>query len=150
MLIKRRNGEVSIIHKKEENIRKPTILTDERFNSFSKLCSKFINFLPKEFPKIDKESFKKSLIIETRILDHNEFVIKNTVQKLGDGWGHIIFCSNENYDHIKSISDSIGDIEIFILEDDIKTQNDYNNLLLNIEFWEKIKCEKVYHIYYRI
>jgi hypothetical protein len=110
---------------------------------FIKKCSYLTNILPKDFPIIDKDSSKKSLLIETRNLDHNEFVIKNTIQKLGDGWGHIIYCHEKNHNQIKSICDNIStDIEIRLLDFEL-TRNSYNNLLLDINFWNEINCEKV-------
>ena len=70
-------------------------------------------------------------------------MIKNTIQKLGDGWGHIIYCHENNHKQIKSICDEISpDIEIRLVEKDLD-RNDYNNLLLDINFWNEIDCEKV-------
>ena len=110
---------------------------------FIDLCKNLEKYLSEEFPRINKESSKKSLIIETRILPHTGFVIKNTIQKLGDGWGHIIYCHLNNYDQIKSICSSISsEIEIRVLEKEL-TRNSYNSLLLDIEFWNDIDCEKV-------
>jgi teichuronic acid biosynthesis glycosyltransferase TuaG len=113
------------------------------FNDFIDICYDLIKFLPSVFPIIDKNSHKKSLLIETRELKHNEFVIKNTIQKLGDGWGHIIYCHHDNYNQIKNICDSINpNIEIRLLKKKLN-RNDYNDLLLDINFWNEIKCEKV-------
>jgi hypothetical protein len=110
---------------------------------FKSMCKSLIPFLPKEFPIIDKNSYKKSLLVETRELEHNEFVIKNTIQKLGDGWGHIIYCHNNNYNQIKLICDGISsDIEIRLLDFEL-TRNTYNNLCLDINFWNEIDCKKV-------
>lgn len=99
--------------------------------------------LEKKFPNINKSSYKKSLLVETRELNHNEFVIKNTIQKLGDDWGHIIYCHENNYDQIKSICDDISkNIEIRLLDFELN-RNSYNNLCLDINFWNEIDCEKV-------
>jgi hypothetical protein len=112
-------------------------------DNFIKKCVELIDYLPKEFPIIDKKSKKKSLLVETRKLDHNEFVIKNTIQKLGDGWGHIIYCHKNNYNQIKSICKDISeDIEIRLLDFEL-TRDSYNNLCLDINFWREIDCEKV-------
>jgi len=110
---------------------------------FKSICKSLIPFLPKEFPIVDKKSKKKSLLVEGRELEHNEFIIKNTIQKLGDGWGHIIYCSKNNIEQIKSICNDISeDIEIRLLDIEI-TRNYYNNLLLDINFWGEIDCKKV-------
>ena len=111
--------------------------------TFIDICKNLIKFLPVEFPIINKNSKKKSLIVETRVLPHTEFVIKNTIQKLGDGWGHIIYCHVNNYNQIRSICDAISsEIEIRLLEKEL-TRNSYNTLLLDINFWNQINCEKV-------
>jgi glycosyltransferase involved in cell wall biosynthesis len=113
------------------------------WEGFIESCYELTKYLPKEFPIIDKNSNKKSLIVECRELKHNEFVIKNTIHKLGDGWGHIIYCHKNNYNQIKSICDSISDqIEIKLLDKDLD-RNGYNNLLLDLNFWNDIDCEKV-------
>lgn len=112
-------------------------------DGFRKYCSELIPLLPGKFPEIDPLSKRKSLLIETRNLIHNEFVIKNSIQKLGDGWGHIIYCHRNNHEQIKSICDQISpDIEIRLLEKDLNI-NEYNNLLLNLDFWNGIDCEHV-------
>jgi hypothetical protein len=112
-------------------------------SEFIKKCESLTEYLPKEFPTIDKNSPKKSLLIETRILEHTEFVIKNTVQKLGDGWGHIIYCHQNNQNRIKLICSNISpDIEIRLLDFEL-SRNSYNNLLLDINFWQQIDCQKV-------
>jgi hypothetical protein len=119
------------------------LLKMDNFYEFTQLCRGLIKFLPNEFPRIDRNSNKKSLLVETRNLDHNEFVIKNTIQKLGNGWGHIIYCHQNNYNQIKSICGDISEnIEIRLLDLEL-TRNSYNNLCLDINFWNEINCEKV-------
>lgn len=115
----------------------------KKIEEFEKICVDLTHKLKNKFPFVDKNSKNKSLIVETRNLNHLEFVIKNTVQKLGDGWGHIIFCNLKNYDLIKKICDDISEnMEIKLLENDL-SRDTYNNLFLDINFWEQIDCEKV-------
>lgn len=131
------------VYKKELKERKIIIKEENLWESFIKICKDLIPYLPNDFPIINKNSYKKSLIVETRKLEHNEFVIKNTIQKLGDGWGHIIYCHDNNYEQIKLICNDISsDIEIRLVEKDLD-RNDYNNLLLDINFWNEINCEKI-------
>ena len=111
--------------------------------AFLKICEVLLKRLSNNYPLIDKKSKNKSLIVETRF-ENLEFTVKNTIQKLGNGWGHIIYCSNENLDFIKSFCNKISEeIEIRVLDKVINTRNDYNNLLLDLEFWNQIDCEKV-------
>jgi hypothetical protein len=111
---------------------------------FEDICKKQLKYIENKWPLIDKNSKLKSLIIESRFNDQVEFTIKNTIQKLGDGWGHIIVCTDNNIDEIEKLVNEISaEIEIINLEKFIITRNTYNNLCLDIQFWEKIECEKV-------
>jgi glycosyltransferase involved in cell wall biosynthesis len=112
---------------------------------FEDICRKQLKFIENKWPLIDKNSKLKSLIVESRFGEHIEFTIKNTIQKLGDGWGHIIVCTNNNVKQITKISNDISkDIEIVNLGDFIITRNSYNNLCLSLKFWDLINCEKVF------
>jgi hypothetical protein len=115
-------------------------------NSFYDLCNYLLPSLSEDFPLIDKNSKKKSLLVENRKLPNLEFTIKNTIQKLGDNWGHIIYCSENNYEEVKEICKFSDNIEIYILDKEIKDQNDYNNLCLDVNFWRKIKsmCDYIF------
>ena len=109
---------------------------------FEDICRKKLKYIENKWPKIDKNSKLKSLIVESRFGEHIEFIIKNTIQKLGDGWGHIIVCTNNNINEInKLVSDINKDIEIINLGDFHIDRNTYNNLCLDIEFWKRINCE---------
>ena len=111
---------------------------------FEDICKKQLKYIENKWPKIDNNSKLKSLIVESRFGDHIEFTIKNTIQKLGDGWGHIIICTNNNIDEITRLVNKINiDIEIINLGKFYINRNTYNTLCLNIDFWNKINCEKV-------
>jgi len=117
---------------------------ENKIKIFNNLCEKLLGYLEPNFPKISENSKNKSVIVETRWNKQIEFTIKNTIQKLGDGWGHIIFCGNNNFNEIKNLKKEISpNIEIINLENKKIDRNSYNNLLLSLEFWEKISCEKV-------
>ncbi len=110
---------------------------------FYEICNDLLLFLPKEYPVINQNSSKKSLLIEMRDVPNLEFTIKNTIQKLGDGWGHIIYCSEHNKSSIERIVREISPlIEIRLLDREINSRDDYNELCLS-DFWEDIDCEKV-------
>jgi len=118
--------------------------TEKNIITYEKICKKYLSLLPSIYPTINKYSTKKSLIVETRWNDMVEFSIKNTIQKLGNDWGHIIVCNNQNINQIEKLKETISDqIEIINLGDSKINQNSYNNLLLSLEFWEKIECEKI-------
>jgi hypothetical protein len=116
-----------------------------KLDIFKDICKKKLKFLEDKYPEIDRNSKLKSLIVESRSGDYIEFIIKNTIQKLGDGWGHIIVCNNANYNDMIKISSGISnEIEIINLGDFKITRNSYNNLCLDINFWNQINCEKVF------
>lgn len=117
---------------------------NNKFEIFQNLCSKLLRYIDDVYPVIDKNSKFKSLIVETRWNDTVEFTIKNTIQKLGDGWGHIIVCSNDNIEQVIKLTNQISnDIEVINLEDFTVTRDTYNNLCLDLEFWNNINCERV-------
>jgi glycosyltransferase involved in cell wall biosynthesis len=134
--------------KKQNFIENPKKIIKEfnnnKFEIFNDLCSKLLKYLSDDFPIIDKDSYKKSLIVETRWNKTIEFCIKNTIQKLGDGWGHIIVCNNDNFEKINEFAKKINEqIQIINLGEYQINRNSYNNLCLSLDFWNKINCEKV-------
>jgi len=112
--------------------------------SFSSWCEFCANLqLPVEIPTINKKSNKKSIIVDSRVLPNTYFTIKNTIQKLGEGWGHIVITSERSYNDMIKICQSISpDIEV--RQENISSQNDYNNLFLSIDFWENLNCEYIF------
>ena len=76
---------------------------------FENLCSKLLKYLPNEYPKINKNSKNKTVIVESRFNDVVEFAIKNTIQKMGDDWGHILVCTNNNFEQFSKLRDEIND-----------------------------------------
>lgn len=128
------------VFKEEKN----TLSLSERKIKFDNICSDKLRNLQKIYPKINKKSYKKSLIVESRWNDTVEFCIKNTIQKLGDNWGHIIVCTNNNINEINKINKEINNkLQIINLGDFKICRNTYNNLCLDLNFWNKIDCEKV-------
>lgn len=133
---------------KKKKVEAPEIVKREfnnnKFEIFQNLCSKLLRYLNDVYPVIDRNSKFKSLIVETRWNDTVEFTIKNTIQKLGDGWGHIIVCNNDNIESITKLSNDISpNIDIFNLGDLVITRDSYNNLCLDINFWNQFNCERV-------
>lgn len=114
------------------------------WTGFQALCSRLATLLPRWYPRVDRTSSNKTLLVENRELPHMEFLLRNTVQKMGDGWGHVVYCSAANHDQIREICRDISsDMDIRLLNVDIESSNDYNNLCLNRGFWEDLNCEHV-------
>lgn len=92
----------------------------------------------------EKLPYEATLIECSREFPHLEYIIKNAISKLPiDKFSFSVVCTQKNYDFIKcKIINNINfPITIHKVPYDINTVNDYNNLLLNVDFW-KIFREK--------
>ena len=71
--------------------------------SFRNVCEQYIGYLRNiklpEFCDITN-AINESVLIEYGCLPHLEFVIRNTIIKLGEKWAHTIICGDANYDFI--------------------------------------------------
>lgn len=112
---------------------------------FRKICQNNIEMIKKiKLPDIHLNCENEAVFIDFRILEHTEFLIRNSVYKLGENWSHTIVCGNVNYLFIKNICDSISfNIRIIKLEYDNIDINTYNNLLLSVSFWKLFEGVKI-------
>tara|TARA_B100000123_G_scaffold270637_1_gene248873 strand:+ start:226 stop:1047 length:822 start_codon:yes stop_codon:yes gene_type:complete len=123
----------------------PPSKTSSTKKYFRQLCCVNIDLIRKiKLPVPPKLSKYEAVLIEFRKLNHIEFIIRNSIYKLGTRFMHTIVCSNDNYEQINDICKSI-DRNIRIINIDITkaTRNDYNNLLHTKEFWNKLHGEKI-------
>ena len=109
------------------------------------LCLEYIDYIRKiQLNNIQQNSNYESVLVEFRILPHIEFIIRNTIHKLGDKWSHTIICGNSNYDFMNNLCSEINtNIKIIKLNYDNLTQNEYSNLLCTTDFWELVIGEKI-------
>lgn len=108
-------------------------------------CFKY-NYMIKyiELPVIPKKSKYEAVLVEYRCFPHLEFLICNTILKLGSNWSHTIICGNLNYKFIKKICSTISDnIKIIKTDYDNLTQNDYSIFLTSLEFWNLLTGNKI-------
>jgi hypothetical protein len=112
---------------------------------FRFLCFSYIDFIKNfDIPVLKIGNRYETVFIEFRILPHIEFIIRNTIIKLGSDWSHTIVCGNQNYDFVNKLCNTISpNINIIKIELDNLLVNDYNNLLTSIEFWNLFKGEKL-------
>jgi len=113
--------------------------TDSEHNKFRYICHKNI-------PKIKMSTLPtdiqmnleyEAIFIEFRNLPHIEFLIRNTILKLGNFWSYTIVCGNLNYATIKEICDCISpNIKIIKMEYDNININQYNNFFFDLKFWD--------------
>ena len=123
---------------------KDNVNTDNT-QAFRLLCFK-LNFFIKtiNLPKIKKDSLYESVLVEFREFPHIEFIIRNTILKLGSDWSHTIICGNLNYHLVTKICSSISkNINIIKLDIDNMTQSDYSKFLTTLDFWNLLKGEKI-------
>jgi hypothetical protein len=117
----------------------------ENIYYFRYACFK-MNFFMRNIvlPKIKKDGLYESVLIEFREFPHIEFIIRNTILKLGSNWCHTIVCGNTNYKMVEKICKSISSsIKIIKLDVDNMTQNDYSYYLMTKDFWNNLKGEKI-------
>ena len=112
---------------------------------FRFLCFLYLDFIRNiEIPKINLGSRYEAVFIEFRILPHVEFIIRNTILKLGSNWSYTIICGNKNYDFFCKICSNISpNLNIIKIDLDNLLVNDYNNLLTSLEFWKMLNGEKI-------
>jgi hypothetical protein len=112
---------------------------------FRYACFRMIEMMQKiKLPEVAIRSNRESVIVEFRYLPHLEFLIRNTIYKLGNGWSHTIICGNLNYDLIYRICNEISpNINIIKMDYDNIDINKYNNMLLTVDFWNLLHGEKI-------
>lgn len=94
------------------------------------------NFEKTKFPKTSKNGL---VIVENRCDERLAFVIKNMAYYIPN-WKLHIFHSEENKAFIQEIlGKHKATVVLHQLKYDIKTNQDYNKVLLDINFWEELK-----------
>jgi len=127
------------------NISKDILFNEDTWY-FRYLCFKYNYFIKHLIlPKFKKNNLYESVFIEFRKLPHIEFLIRNTILKLGKEWSHTIVCGNKNYEYIENMCKNISD-EITIINVNVEnmTQNDYNDYLLTSKFWNALNGDKIF------
>lgn len=103
--------------------------TNEQLSLFDK------NFELYSFPKSSKNGL---VIVETRKDKRLEIVLKNIAYYV-PGWKLHIFHSQENKEFIEGVlRNCINNVEFHMLKTPIKTNQDYNLVIKDISFWEKL------------
>ena len=112
----------------------------EEFRYFCFTCFDLIK--NKELPELKLNLKYETVLIEFRELCNLEFVIKNTILKIGNEWSHTIICGKLNYDYCLKI---IGNMNIKIIKLNIDNLNvdNYSKLLCSKEFWNLFVGEKI-------
>ena len=112
---------------------------------FREYCAVFTNIIRKvPLPEFPEESQYESVLIEFRMLPHLEFLIRNTIVKLGNKWCHTVVCGTGNVDEMSRICQSISPkIKVIKLQYENLEVHEYTNLLCSKGFWNLFKSEKI-------
>jgi hypothetical protein len=116
---------------------------------FRMLCLSKINYIRNlSLPYFCKNSIYETVLIEYRCFPHLEFLIRNTIIKLGKKWSHTIICGNLNYKYMKEMCNNISpNIKVIKTDYNIIKKEEYSNFLLSLNFWNLLEGEKIliYH-----
>jgi hypothetical protein len=126
---------------KNENRKYVTNLKDE----FRELCSNNINYIRHiELPDFKIKSNYESVLIEYRCMPHLEFLIRNTIIKLGEDWSHTIICGNLNYSYVHDLCLKISSkIDVILTDYDNLLPYEYSKFLSSLDFWNLLSGEKI-------
>jgi hypothetical protein len=109
------------------------------------ICLSYLNdFRKLKVPELKLNLNKEAVFIEYRILPHIKVLLRNMIYNLGDSWSYTIVCGNKNFTYMKEICDEISsNIKIINTKFDNLNQNEYNNMLCTIKFWDSFVGEKI-------
>ena len=94
-------------------------------------------------PPINKSTQYETVLIEFRVMNHLEFLIRNMILKL-PSWSHTVVCGINNYTQMVDICNRISDgIKIIKLDKTNLTPSDYSEMLMTKSFWENFDGEKI-------
>ena len=134
----------NIITNREKNDVFPTI-KETNHMLFRYICCNYLTLIRiVDLPDIPKKSTYEAVFIEYRCFPHIEFLIRNCIYRVGKEWSHTIICGTKNYEYIfKLISKISPNIKVIKTNNENLTVTEYNKLLTNIKFWEKLEGEKI-------
>ena len=89
-------------------------------------------------------SIHESVLIEFRPFPHIEFLIINTIHKLGALWKHTVVCGNLNYKMVEEICQrNVLNVNIIRLNVSFVTRKTYCEMLMSENFWNMLTGEKI-------
>jgi hypothetical protein len=96
-----------------------------------------------EFSNIPADPGRFVVMVEPREHPHMEYVLRNVMYFLDDGWGLQIFVGRKNRAFVENIVNGWGSVHIYQIETDDLTALEYNQLKKMTGFWEMVKGEQV-------
>ena len=138
--------ELSILCKfyNEYNVTKDELLTNNH-TYFRYLCFKYVEFMRHiDLPSIKQNLFYEAVLVEYRLLPHLEFLIRNTILKLGKKWSYTVVCGTNNYDYMVKMCGKISpNIKIIRTNFDNLTPSEYSEMLTSTWFWDLFNGNKL-------
>jgi SAM-dependent methyltransferase len=118
---------------------------DTPIKQFRQICETHIQYIKNiHLPNFMECSDLESVLIEFRCLPHLEFLIRNTILKLGDAWCHSIICGNLNYDFMVKMCSAISTkIKIIKTNYDNLLPSEYSLFLSSLDFWNLLNGKKI-------
>jgi hypothetical protein len=118
----------------------------DQLQQFRLLCYQSIDYARYlEIPPISDQSENCLAIVETRILPHIEFNLRYSLHQL-DGlakWSVKFFCAETNFEFVTNLCGQISpQIKVIKMPQAINCINDYNQLMLSVNYWEQLECIK--------
>jgi hypothetical protein len=112
---------------------------------FRYFCYKYLSYMRNiELVEISLNENREAILIEYRLFPHLEFLIRNTIDKIGSGWSYSVVCGNLNYDYMVEMCDKISpNIKIIKTDYDNLNQSTYSELFATVEFWNLFAGEKL-------
>lgn len=143
------NSELHYLEKMSEyekltKLTKDAILNDPK-QEYRYFGYRYTNYLRNiELHEIQRGLENETVLIEFRVLHNIEFILRNTIRKLGPNWSHTIVCGNLNYNFINEICKKISqNINIVKLNFDNINIDEYSTLLASVEFWHIFSGSKI-------
>jgi hypothetical protein len=96
-----------------------------------------------KIPEIPEVSDNFAVIIEPRIHRHLEYVLRNVMHFLGEGWGLQVFAGQSNARFISEIVKDWGYVHLFTLDFANLTRRQFRNLRKTAAFWREIPGENL-------
>jgi len=109
------------------------------------ICLQNMNYIRYlDLPNFQENSNNEAVLIEYRCFPHLEFLIRNTINKLGENWSHTIICGNLNYDYMINLCLNISNkIKVIKTNYDNLFPSDYSRFLSSLDFWNLFNGEKI-------
>lgn len=130
---------------KKFNIPNQEIVYDNNHKeNFRKFCKSNIELSRYyNIPNFKEQSDNCAVFIDFRMLDHIEFVLRKTYYHLTNAWSAMIICGEDNYDYMKELANKIHpNINVKKYKNNVKSVEDYNNMMYDIYFWNMINAKK--------